>query len=542
MNPFRSPQFDNSSKLLNKLETYHLHQTHLSNKPSSHKIICSPKNQRINNVKRIEIISGTGDRRQKLYRKKGRKLVLSEKADKIKKNRKYSDFTKKSVRVGGRELLFRQRKDKSFKLMGKGSPNLHKNDYRNNYSIGNQKFLLNKKTKWGREDTLQSQYDISSDFIQSKENYNMYLNTKNNAPLVMGKMKKILNMQNSERSLLESMRISRRVKLSEESKKIHPMVFMKRKQKKANLSKKSNSRNNSKIVKRTKGGISNENKIETRSRKNSNLRKTKGRINSKSPKNQLKSKKNAGFKKLKQNETRRKVNSSRNTKKEYMMDVFVSMTQKKQEENQYHSETNPKLENKKEHHRKWSQNDPKGMDHIQTSSKRKVLKNFLKKTNQMEKFLKHMNHVKKSQKQELMVLVTESSKETSQNISSKKESTVEKMRMEDLLEKTKETRQLMDIFREQKTSIFENKRQTEDQINSVFLKLLNLMEQERVRALKVIEDQFQRQKQDIFDIEKQLVLKEQNMHNLLRYKSSFFCYCFIIVICIVITFICIIFL
>ena len=66
MNPFRSPQFENSSKLLNKLETYHLHQTQLSNKPMSHKMIRSPKNQRINNIKRIEIISGTGDRRQKM--------------------------------------------------------------------------------------------------------------------------------------------------------------------------------------------------------------------------------------------------------------------------------------------------------------------------------------------------------------------------------------------------------------------------------------------------------------------------------------------
>jgi hypothetical protein len=322
--------------------------------------------------------------------------------------------------------------------------------------------------------------------------------------------------------------MSKRVKLSEDPKKYaHPMVFMKRKQKqkKANLSKKStmkNSRNNSKITnKRTKEILKTEN-LESRSRKSSNLRKTKGRITSKSPKNQLKVRKNGTFKKMKKNGTRRKVNSSRNTNKEYMIDVFVSMTQKKANIENYQSEKTQvsKIEINKNQHghlRKWSQReDPKIMDNIQTTSKRKVLKNFLKKTNQMEKFAKHMNKVKNNQKQDLMVMITESSKETSQNISSKKESTVEKMRVEDLLEKTKETRQLMDIFREQKTSIFENKRQTEDQINSVFLKLLNLMEQERVRALKVVEDKFQRQKQDIFDIEKQLVLKEQTMHNLLR--------------------------
>ena len=74
----------------------------------------------------------------------------------------------------------------------------------------------------------------------------------------------------------------------------------------------------------------------------------------------------------------------------------------------------------------------------------------------------------------------------------------------------------MEIFREQKTGIFENKRQVEEQINSMFLKMLNLMEQERVKVLRVVEDEFQRQKDNMFEIEKQLTMKEQTMQSILR--------------------------
>ena len=539
MNPFRSPQFENSSKLLSKLETYHLHQTQLSNKPSSHKTIRSPKNQRINNIKRIEIISGTGDRRQKLYRKKGRrKLVLSEKAEKMRKpksgkiHRKHSDNWNK--KIGGRDLLFRQKENnyRIFKKGGSGSPNLQKDiSQRTNYSIGNQRFMLNRpfsKNKWTREDTVQSQYDISSEFIHSKENYNMYMNIKRNKAPVMSKMKKIVGLQNSERSLLESMRMSKKGKKDENGKFVtHPMVFIKRKTKKkgkvSTLQKKviSNSRNNSKLQKRPKNNK--QKKQDSRSRKSSGIGLTKVRLKTKSPKTV--SKKKIGLKSKKTlniigNPISNK-SSSRNSKKEYMMDVFVSLTHKKGNQNQNEKKTPNKYHfetiSKEEQMRKWSQRDEKRENSKrELNSKQTILQNFLKKTDQVEKFIKQLDQSKKMEKQDLRGLITESSKETSQNISSKKESSMEKMTFESLVEKTNETRKLMEIFREQKSSIFENKRQTEDQINSVFLKLLNLMEQERVRALKVVEDQFHAQKQNIFEIEKQLVLKEQNMQNMIR--------------------------
>ena len=530
MNPFRSPQFENSSKLLSKLETYHLHQTQLSNKPSSNKTIRSPKNQRINNVKRIEIISGTGDRRQKLYRKKGRrKLVLSEKAEKIRKPksgkiaRKHSDNWSKKQ---GRDL-FHQKKEKNygaFKKGGSGSPNLQKEiSQRTNYSIGNQRFMLKRpfpRNKWTREDTLQSQYDISSEFIHSKENYNMYLNTKRTKAPVMSKMKKIVGLQ-SERSLLESMRMSRRGKRSEEPGKFvtHPMVFIKRKNKKKNTvpKKGNNSRNHSNIQKRKK--------VKKESRKNSGMGLTKVRLKSKSPKTISKKTGLKSKKLLNTTGNPTSKSSSRNLKKDYMMDVFVSLTHKKAQD-QYEKNKNPgkfhfETVSKKDNFRRRSQREEKigGRENSKKregNSKQTILQNFLKKTDQVEKFIKHLDHAKKHEKQDLMVLITESSKETSQNISSKNESSLEKLTIENLVEKTNETRKLMEIFREQKSSIFENKRQTEDQVNSVFLKLLNLMEQERVRALKVVEDQFHVQKQNIFEIEKQLVLKDQNMQNTIR--------------------------
>ena len=503
-----------------------------------------------------------------MYRKKKgrRKLVLSEKADKIKKPqsgkiiRKHSDnWSKKSIRGNGRDLLFRQgHKEKSFRVFKKGnsgSPNLQYKDmgHRTNYSIGNQKFLMNRpfiKNKWNREETLQSQYDISSDFIHSKENYNMYLNTKRNkiAPAI-NKMKKIIGIQKSERSLLESMRMSKRVKQSEDPNKYvtHPMVFIKRKNKqrktgKVNVSKKliNSSRSNSNIQnKRLKNNGKQKSKIDSRSRKGSTFCSNKTKNKSKSPKTICKKKKkninfNGGKKLLNTtgNQKPKSINSQK-PKKDYKMDVFVSLTHKKGNHDQYQSEINKGngkykgnyesiLKQDQNLFRKRNQRKEKNImtreanKKLDGNSKQNILQNFLKKSDQVEKFMKHMDHAKKIEKEDLMVLITESSKETSQNISSKKESSLEKFRIEDLVEKTNETRKLMEIFREQKSGIFENKRQTEDKINSVFLKLLNLMEQERVKALKVVEDQFHSQKQNIFEIEKQLVMKEQTMQNIVR--------------------------
>ena len=560
MNPFRSPQFENSSKLLNQLETYHLHQTHLSNKPGSHKMIRSPKNQRVNNVKRIEIISGTGDRRQKLYRKKGaRKLVLSEKADKLKKSkqnkvaRKHSDnWSKKSLTGKNRELVLRKnKKEKSLRVFQKGqsgSPNFQGKESlgRMNYSIGHHRFLVGRPgqgAKWNREDTLTSQYDLSSEFLHSKENYNMYANTNvQKIPLALSKMRQIVNVQASDRSFLESMRMSRKAKKADEPRSLisHPLVFVKRKQKsKKGLSgvpsKKKvlgNSRNNSSVQnKQKKQSLQPGGKLEVRARKGSALRNLKARANPKTSSSMNKKQKasNKRSKNLAElvKKNNRKINSSRNTKQDYAMDVFVSMTQKKGRKEHYHSEQNKKnasyLSNferpnpEKDKFRKWSQKeDPTGpvrskrecLDLQETATKNGAFAKKPAKTTQKKKEPK--------EKQEVLVLVTESSKETSQHISSQKGSTAEKLKLEDLMEKARETRQLMEIFREQKTGIFDNKRQVEDQINSTFLRLLNQMEQERVRVLKVIEEDFQRQKQSIFEIEKKLTMGEQNMQASLR--------------------------
>ena len=297
------------------------------------------------------------------------------------------------------------------------------------------------------------------------------------------------------------------------------MVFIKRKNKKKNTvpKKGNNSRNHSNIQKRKK--------VKKESRKNSGMGLTKVRLKSKSPKTISKKTGLKSKKLLNTTGNPTSKSSSRNLKKDYMMDVFVSLTHKKAQD-QYEKNKNPgkfhfETVSKKDNFRRRSQREEKigGRENSKKregNSKQTILQNFLKKTDQVEKFIKHLDHAKKHEKQDLMVLITESSKETSQNISSKNESSLEKLTIENLVEKTNETRKLMEIFREQKSSIFENKRQTEDQVNSVFLKLLNLMEQERVRALKVVEDQFHVQKQNIFEIEKQLVLKDQNMQNTIR--------------------------
>lgn len=526
MNPFRSPQFENSSKLLNKLETYHLHQTQLSNKNSSNKVIRSPKNNRLSNVRRIEIISGTGDRRQKQYRKKrgARKLILSEKADKAKKKqkmqRKHSDnWTRKSGRPG-RDFLFKSHKDKSRRVSGKGvsgSPGLRVKDapHRGNYSIGNQKLQmsrLGKKAKWSRENTFQSQFELSSEFIHSKENYNMYVNTKKNrVPLVLNKMRKIVKVQPSERSLLESMRVSRRGPQREDQFPAPQMVFIKRKPKKKPKTKstkktpstpsQSGSNNPSKRPKKSPNTLG---LGEKAPRQTKPLRGPKMRIPGKSP---GKGSKGEGYNESQQTKTRRKVDSCRNAKKEYLMDVFKSMTQKKGHGEKVQPE--PAKRGVQVKLAKWGQK----ADSAEVYSKRKVLQSFLKKTSQMEKLLKQMDQSKRNKED---ARANESSKEISRPVSSKKDSPSKKVHMEDLVEKTNESRQLIQIFQEQKKNIFENKLLIENQVNSMFLKLLSQIEQERVAAMRVIEDRFQHQKNCIFEIEKQLVLKDQTMQNLLR--------------------------
>lgn len=531
MNPFRSPQFENSSKLLSKLETYHLHQTQLSNKPSSGKVIRSPKNHRLSNVRRIEIISGTSDRRQKQYRKKrgARKLILSEKADKAKKKqkmqRKHSDnWTRKSGRPG-RDFLFNPNKDKSLRA-GKGvsgSPALRVKDvsHRGNYSIGNQKLQmsrLGKKPKWGRDNTFQSHIDFSSDFVHSKENYNMYVNTKKNkVPLVLSKMRKIVKVKPNERSLLESMRVSRRNMPREDQFASHPMVFMTRKTKKKPKSKPSKKSQ----PPHTPGGSNNPAKRSKKSPKALKLGADKPTRPSQTlrggPKTRTGGKGSGNAVKKegasKQGKPRRKMNSSRNAKTEYLMDVFKSMTQKKAHAEKFQSEKTKRTGAGKLP--KWVQGDGAKADPVEAFSKRKILEGFLKKTNKMDKILKQMEAAKRSP-EDSRALATESSKDKSQLLISKKDSNLEKVQLEDLVDKTNESRQLIQIFQEQKKGIFENKLQIENQLNSVFLKLLSQIEQERVSALRVVEDRFQQQKNAIFEIEKQLVLKDQTMQNLLR--------------------------
>ena len=77
-----------------------------------------------------------------------------------------------------------------------------------------------------------------------------------------------------------------------------------------------------------------------------------------------------------------------------------------------------------------------------------------------------------------------------------------------------ENRRLMDIFKEQKEEILTNKKNLEETVNKLFLGLLNRIEQERMKVLGFVERQFHLQKENIFSIEKRLILSTQTQNNI----------------------------
>ena len=258
MNPFRSPQYENSSKLMSQLESFHFHNTQTHNKHLSNKMNGPGKNLNSTRQKRIlyanRIGSGNIHKKNLKGKLKKNRLILSEKAEKS--INKGISIRKKSENWGGQEqriLLERPRKTKtskrtinsnkqspgnrSFRLFKKGYSGSPKSGGRGsnartgNYSIGGGKLhngrVVQKKTSWAREDTFQSQYDISIEATQSKENYNAYRqNISQRGIKPIKKMRKILGSKERESSLIESMQLSRALKTREPA-----MVFLKQKRK-----------------------------------------------------------------------------------------------------------------------------------------------------------------------------------------------------------------------------------------------------------------------------------------------------------------------
>lgn len=122
-----------------------------------------------------------------------------------------------------------------------------------------------------------------------------------------------------------------------------------------------------------------------------------------------------------------------------------------------------------------------------------------------------------TKRSEIINLKTESSKETS--ISKVRESFpsndlnsgISSFKMEDYLDKYNESQKLVEMFQEQKEDILENKKALEEKVNKLFLKMMNSMEQERSKVLRVLEDRFYCQKENVFALEKQLLLSGQKL-------------------------------